>query len=308
MATTKEGWMKMPDGKELYTKSWLPSTPPTAQILFLHGYSDHLHRYQHFFPLLSTTGSLAIHAFDQRGWGRSVSSPSERGLTGKTSQVMSDITHFVQSHLPSAEGIPTFLMGHSMGGQETLYWACTGPEDIKRQLAGFVVLAPYLRNPPATQPAKLKVLVGRWAGRWMPHFQMTTKLDSSKLSHDVDDNKSYEADELCHDTGTLEGLAGMLDRAAGLDTGEVVLRDWEGLRVLAVHGDGDEVTSAEATKGFFERCKVRDSEVKVYGGCFHNLHIEPEKEQLRDDILAFVKRCSEEDKAAKEKSSGQSKL
>ena len=104
----------------------------------------------------------------------------------------------------------------------------------------------------------------------MPHFQMTTKLDSSKLSHDVDDNKSYEADELCHDTGTLEGLAGMLDRAAGLDTGEVVLRDWEGLRVLAVHGDGDEVTSAEATKGFFERCKVRDSEVKVYGGCFHN--------------------------------------
>ena len=23
MATVKEGWMKMPDGKELFTKSWL---------------------------------------------------------------------------------------------------------------------------------------------------------------------------------------------------------------------------------------------------------------------------------------------
>ena len=38
------------------------------------------------------------------------------------------------------------------------------------------------------------------------------------------------------------------------------------------------------------------------------VHVEPEKEQLRDDIVGFVKRCCEEEKTAKEKSSAQSKL
>lgn len=276
--------MRMPDGKELYTKSWLvrcifrstpnpsikatkPADPPTAQIIFLHGFSDHANRYASFFPLLSAS-SLAIHTFDQRGWGRSVTLPKERGLTGRTPQVMADITTFLTSHLPSP--VPTFLMGHSMGGQETLYWAATAPLELKRQISGFILLAPYIRLHPASQPTRLKVHAGRFASMLMPHFQLLNKLDKTKLSHDEADNQSWADDPLCHDTGTLEGLSDMLDRAHDLDVGNVELRGWEGCRVLAIHGAEDEVTSPEATRRVVERMGVGDKEVKVYEGNFHN--------------------------------------
>ena len=244
-----------------------PSDSPTATIVFIHGFSDHAERYAKFFPLLSNSG-LAIHAFDQRGWGKSVKDSSERGLTGKTPQVMSDITTILQSHLPSP--VPIFLMGHSMGGQETLYYASRGPADIKKQLSGFIALAPYIRLHPASQPSRLKVRAGRVASMLLPKFQLLNELDKNKLSHDEAENQSWADDPLCHDMGTLEGLADMLDRAHDLDVGNVVLEDYEGLRIMAVHGTADEVTSAEATRRVFERMKVKDKEFKPYEGCFHN--------------------------------------
>ena len=244
-----------------------PASSPTAQIIFIHGFSDHSNRYSKFFPPLSAAG-LEVHAFDQRGWGRSVVSPGEKGLTGKTPQVISDITSVIKSHLPSS--VPTFLMGHSMGGQETLYYACRGPEDVKKQLSGFILLAPYLRLHPNSQPTRLKVHAGRLASKLMPTFQLPNKMDPAKLSHDAEDNKAWAEDPLCHDTGTLEGLADMLDRAHDLDVGNIELEDWEGLRILAIHGSADEVTSPDATKGVLERMKVGEKEVKVYEGCFHN--------------------------------------
>ena len=46
---------------------------------------------------------------------------------------------------------------------------------------------------------------------------MLQKLDSSAMSRNPKVCKDWEADELCHDMGTLRGLAGLLDRAGCLD-------------------------------------------------------------------------------------------
>lgn len=54
------------------------------------GFSDHINSYYTLFPTLASRG-IQTHAFDQRGWGRSVYSPSHRGLTGPTSTVLGDM-------------------------------------------------------------------------------------------------------------------------------------------------------------------------------------------------------------------------
>ena len=209
-----------------------------------------------------------MHALDQRGWGKSVHKPSEKGLTGSTTQVMDDITTFLNSYLPSS--VPIFLMGQSMGGQETLYWASTGSEAVRKQISGFIAVAPWIQLHPKSQPSWLKVKAGRLVSMLLPHHQMKNALDASVLSHDEAENESWKNDELCHDIGTLEGLAGALSRADELNGGVVGLRDWDGLRVLIVHGSGDMVTSMEASERFVERTGVKGLGIKVYDGVYHN--------------------------------------
>ena len=238
--------------------------PPAAVLIFLHGFSDHCNRYFDFYSYLAESGIL-VHSFDQRGWGRSVKKQSDRGLTGPTSQVVADITSFIESKLPGPA--PLFLMGHSMGGQECLFYAATGPAETKKHIVGFLVEGPWIRLDPSSQPNMFTMFAGKLASRLLPHKQLVQKLESKYMCHDLAMCKDWEQDPLCHDTGTLEGLAGCLERAEALDKGEVKID--EACHLYMGHGREDHVTSHQASKEFFERLIVKDKTLKLYDGCYH---------------------------------------
>ncbi|TKX26169.1 hypothetical protein C1H76_1522 [Elsinoe australis] len=290
MATVTEGTHKLPDGFEVYTKTW-KSSPETARLLFLHGFSDHSNNYDDLFPYLQSRG-ITIHAFDQRGWGRSVPSPSHRGLTGPTPQVMSDITSLLQPLLSSSDTTPVFLMGHSMGGAESLFYTSTDPSKLISQVRGTIALAPLIALHPSTRPNAMTVFMGRLAGRFLPSRKLVNKLDPSFLSRDESKNQEWVADELNHDTGTLEGLAGMLDRGALLERGEVMLgsgkHDGGKSRVLVVHGSGDRINAVEGSRDWVERCGAEDKRFWELDGWYHNLHVEPEKEMFREGVAEWI--------------------
>ena len=115
-----------------------------------------------------------IHAFDQRGWGRSVETPSQKGLTGNTMVVLNDLSSIVDSVLSTAASIsvPVFLMGHSMGGAEVLQWAARGPFDMRSQIRGYLAESPYLALHPSAQPSHFVVKAGRLAAKFAPRRQM----------------------------------------------------------------------------------------------------------------------------------------
>jgi acylglycerol lipase len=85
--------------------------------------------------------------------------------------------------------------------------------------------------------------------------------------------KSFDEDELCHDTGTLEGLAGLLDRTTQLATGKVNIPDNAGeggvTRIWIAHGDADGITDYNASKRLADALKVKDKEFKSYAGYYH---------------------------------------
>ncbi|KAI4724227.1 alpha/beta-hydrolase [Aureobasidium sp. EXF-10728] len=289
--TTFEGTHTTDDGVELYTKTWKVSDDAAkARMLFVHGFSDHCNNYPVLFESLATQG-IDVYAFDQRGWGRSVHSKHERGLTGPTTRVLADITSMLRTLLPTP--VPLFLMGHSMGGAEILHYASTGPSEILSQIRGFIASAPLISLHSDTRPFKATVYAGRLAGRVLPKFQLVQKLDSKWLSRDAEQNKLWEQDELCHDTGTLEGLAGMLDRGLQLESFKVLPKETAGeggkTRLLALHGTSDHVNAYEATKAYVEQCsELSDKELKSYDGWYHNMHAEP-----GDDKLLFANHVSE---------------
>ncbi|KAJ5476685.1 hypothetical protein N7475_002414 [Penicillium sp. IBT 31633x] len=261
---TEEGVHTLPGGLELYTKTWKTNGSPRAILAFIHGFSDHCNAYHDLFPTLVSAG-IEVRSFDQRGWGRSVKNSRDRGNTGPTSQVLSDMHSFLQT-LPSRPDVPLFLMGHSMGGGQTLNYI-------------FHPESPYNKEK-SSRP--------NFAGKYTP-------LEAKLLSRDEAVCKEFVADTLCHDTGTFEGLAGMLDRGIWLEgmfatgTGAWVKSElpfWIG------HGTGDRITSFPATEKFVKGLEKEGGDVKfcAYEGAYHKLHAElPETtEKFLGDVKAWV--------------------
>ncbi|TKA32399.1 hypothetical protein B0A50_01505 [Salinomyces thailandicus] len=297
--TAEEGWLRLPDGpNELYTRTVRPaqSTELKARLVFIHGFSDHCNTHDDLFVPLAEKG-IICYAFDQRGWGRSVKRTADRGKTGPTAQVMDDITSFLRNQVlnrKEEDALPLFLMGHSMGGQELLTYASTGPKDVLSRIRGFLAEAPWISLHPSTQPLKLTVILGRLAGKLMPHYHMVNKLDPNLLCRDPEVCKGYDEDPLCHDTGTLEGLAGCLDRALALSELKVLVPEGAGeggkTRLWLGHGTADAICDFLPAKKYFDNLKVADKQMQAYEGWYHKLHTEPgeDKTKFAQDVGTWI--------------------
>jgi acylglycerol lipase len=239
-----------------------------AKLIFVHGFSDHVGRYYDLFPSLAERGILVV-GYDQRGFGRSVKKPSEKGNTGPTTRVIADLVQVIRSELPSE--VPVFVMGHSMGGGEVLTLIGT-PEyiDLMPQIRGWLLESPFIGL--VTKPNPVTVFTGRLAGKLLPHHQIKQVIPAVELSRDPLVQKSLEEDPMCDGTGTLELFANMLERGANLVNGKTKMN--KGVQALwHAHGTGDKVTSYPASKTWLEQqTQLVDKTFKTYEGDYHQLH------------------------------------
>lgn len=269
MPTEVEGTHQI-GSQSLYTCTWKPDGPPVAKLIFIHGFNDHIKRYYELFPTLATRG-IEVHGFDQRGWGRSVREPSQKGLTGPTSLVLSDIASFIKTQLPSP--VPVFVMGHSMGGGEALMLASDPAyEELVQSIRGWVLESPFIGFPKGFEPNSVEVFLGRLAAKVVPHMKRLSPLPPENLTRDPEVVASLKEDKLLHDTGTLEGLSGMLDRTSALGEGRAKLD--KGVKSIWLgHGTKDMGTSYEASEKWIKaQTQVQDKEFKTYEGWSHQLH------------------------------------
>ncbi len=280
----------------------------------MHGFSDHCNNYYNLFPSLAIRG-ITVYAFDQRGWGRSASAKSQRGDSGPTDTVLADIRSFL-NHTVSRPGphedvrnsasTPLFLMGHSMGGAEVLFLSLlqSQPQPLPK-LSGIVVGSPWIALHPSAQPSGFTIAAGKLASKVLPRRRLVQKLDPKNLCRDQQVCRDYEKDDLCHDTGTLQGLAGALQRAADLTTlakGQSVhgmglknglgidQPELETVPIWIGHGTEDRITSCASSQAIFEKLDVEDKTLKLYEGAFHKLHAEPDgvAEEFADDVANWI--------------------
>ncbi|RBQ84160.1 hypothetical protein VDGD_04584 [Verticillium dahliae] len=287
MATETEGTFTI-GGKELYTKTWTPQGPVKAKLVFIHGFSDHVNRYYGLFPSLAARG-IQVHGFDQRGWGRSVRVPADKGLTGPTAQVIADMAAFTRSVLAAEPStVPVFVMGNSMGGGQVATLASDPAyEDLVGSIRGFVLEAPFIAFPAGEAPSAIKIFLGKLASRVLPRQQLVNALPAEYFSRDPEVVKSVREDPLCHDTGTLEGLAGLLERTDALASGRVRLGSKVRSLFLA-HGTGDKTTSWEASRKWFDAQRLQDGRYKEYEGCYHQLHADLCKDEFYTDVGDWI--------------------
>ena len=76
-------------------------------------------------------------------------------------------------------------------------------------------------------------------------------------------------------------------RAGGLARAEFKRLE---IPLLILHGTADRVAAVEASQELFQRAAATDKTLRLYPGLYHEVLNEPEKEQVRDDLIEWIDR------------------
>ncbi len=259
-------------GTRLYWGMTLPGERVRAEVVLTHGLGEHAGRYEHVAACLAERGIRTI-AYDLRGHGRS---SGMRGDSPSYDALLDDLGRVVTT-CPRGEG-PVFLMGHSLGGQIVLNYL------LRRNAVcrGAIVTSPWLRL--AFAPAWWRVTLGRLLLRWWPSYSQATPGGQLRLSRDAEHLASLSGKELMHHRISTR-LFFAIERA-----GPQVLAQAGKLKtpILLLHGEADEVTSADATREFFEAVGSEDKRFLALPEALHETHNDLCRDQVLREVVRWV--------------------
>ena len=262
-----------PDGQQLFIRVWQPDTEASAVVLLVHGLGEHSGRYQHVARAFCAQ-SIAMVSFDLRGHGNT---PGQRGHIPSLEVVMSDIDLLVAEAQRRFPGKPVFLYGHSLGGLLVLNFVLRR----KPQLVGVITSAPGLRSPLLDQ--RLKVLLSKALGAFLPTISLPTGLDVALLSHDPEVVRTYQSDPLVHDQATLGTAKALIRSIEYVDRHAAEFL----LPLLVIHGSADQLVYVSGSQALVQR--IPSSTLKLWDGLYHETHNEIGAETVLSFTLDWVK-------------------
>ncbi|MGE5198985.1 MAG: lysophospholipase [Rhodospirillaceae bacterium] len=263
------------DGIELRVRADEPASAPRARIVLIHGIGDQVDGV----PYVTAAAALSARGFsvrrlELRGHGLS---GGRRAYVPSWGDFRSDLGRFVDQTAAERPALPVFLAGVSMGGLIVTNYAVHRPEGLR----GVIALAPALGDTGGSRVllAMLPVL-----SRVVPALPIDPKLDLSRLTRDAGLQRAYVADPLYQRRVTpriaaelLKAIAETRSRAAGFR-----------VPLLILHGTADTLTSPSGSAEFFARAGVADKTYRRYEGAYHNLFVETNREEIYDDMAAWI--------------------
>ena len=240
---------------------------PRYVVLLAHGLGEHAGRYRHVAERLVADGA-EVYAPDHYGHGRS---EGDRAVVDDLEAMVDDL-HVVATRAGAEHaGLPTVLIGHSMGGVIAARYA----QLHAAELAVLVLSGPPLGGNPAFE-ALLEMDP-------IPDIP----IDPEILSRDRSVGQAYAADPLVyHGPLTLTTLQGVV---AGVEA--VALGGTFGqLPTLWIHGEEDALAPLEPARTAIAQVRGERLEAKVYPEARHEVFNETNKDEVIDDVLAFVHR------------------
>ena len=271
-----EGHFKGAAGRSIYHQAWLPDNETRALMVVVHGAGEHGGRYEAFARFFTQRG-IAVATMDHHGHGQS---EGRYGYADSFEDYLLDVHQWRQSLAARFEGIPMFLLGHSMGG-------LVAGNYLVRHQSGFLgaifsgVLLVIPEEPGAVQRFFIKILAVL-----MPRLGVL-KLDASDVCRDPDVVRAYAQDPLVfHGSMSVRMLrelfAGM--RSLGESAHKI------SLPLLVMHGSEDSLTSPVGSRVLHEKAGSADKELTIYPGLYHEIFNEPERDAVLGDVLAWCEK------------------
>jgi len=245
-----------------------------AVVVLIHGMGEHSSRYEKDVIPYFNQNSIAVIAYDQFGHGKT---EGKRGHNPSFEAVLECVDFMLEKAKELFGNKPTFLYGHSMGGNVAINYV------LRREnsLTGIIATSPFLRL--AFRPPKWKLMLGKIILKIAPSLTMTSGLEVAAISRDEDEIKAYKNDPLIHDKVSPNYSL------VFMETGEWAIKNASKLKLpmLLLHGTGDRLTSCKASEEFVKNANKNVSLI-LYEGAYHELHHDYVKQEVLKDIITWI--------------------
>jgi alpha-beta hydrolase superfamily lysophospholipase len=271
---TREETVVAKDGLALHVERFVPAAAPRGVVVFVHGFSAHIGNFRHLGRAFADAG-LAATLFDCRGHGRS---QGRRGYVARFTDYADDLDLILAGARALWPGLPVVLGGHSQGAAICLTYLMGG---AAAPLAGLAIAAPYLRLQMKVPAFKLGL--AKLTGRLWPTLAMANGVKGELISRTPEVQVGFNRDPLIHHVATprwFNELRQAQDR---------IMRDAATLKtpaLMQVAGQ-DRLVSVEAELEL-ARAVGPTMEVKVYADLFHEMFLEPERDEVIGDLVRWV--------------------
>ena len=273
-----------------------------AVLQLSHGMCEYICRYEPMFEVLASAG-IAVCGNDHLGHG-DTSRPENYGFMAEKNgyqYILKDLFTMNGLGHKKFQGIPYFLLGHSMGSFYARWYAELHPETIDGLIisgtGGPSPLMPFGRH---LADFLSKLHGPRYVSKFMVKCSMGSyckKIDDTTdgnawLSRDPQVWKDYAADPKCNFSFTVSAYRDMLTAYTHVNTPEWAGRLPKELPILLYSGDCDPVGNygkgVEAVYHLLRSAQLEDVTLKLYPGGRHEMHNETNKDEVFADLLSWL--------------------
>ena len=255
----REQQLTATDQTNIQTRLWEPDNEPKAVVCLIHGFGEHIGRYEHVAKAL-TDADYVVFGLDSRGHGKSA---GPRGFIPSYEQYLDDVTLLLDTASEQFPNHKIFLYGHSTGGGLVLRYVLENRPDI----AGVISSSPWIlltRDPGFLSRAVMWIF-----SFFRPTFTVNTGHTPGLLSRDPAVDEAFVADPLTHGSMTAGLLTG------GLSNGHELLKraaDFPKIPLLQLHGTADPITSFKASQTFTSQTPTDFTTFISFPDAKHELH------------------------------------
>ena len=261
------------DGLSLFAQRWQPKNKTKAVVCLVHGMGEHSGRYTHVAAQITEKGYSLI-SFDLRGHGQS---EGPRGHTPSYEALLQDISSLLEVVNKQFPQLPSFLYGHSLGGNLILNHVLRCQPHLK----GVIATDPWLRL--AFEPPRFQIILAQITNCIWPSFSQKSGLNTKFLSRDSEVVYTYENDPLVHDHISSRMFIGIyqsgywaLEHASEFS-----------LPLLLMHGGDDKIISVKASHEFAGKI-TENCTLKIWDGLYHEIHNEPKKKEVFKFLIGWL--------------------
>lgn len=268
-------YFKGKDGIRLHYKKDIPKEPK-AVIIIVHGFAEHLGRYEHVKDKLYESG-FAVYRYDLRGHGLT---EGEKGYIDSFVEFIEDtdqLVNLVKSDLPR---LPIYMLGHSMGGLITFSYGLKYNEKLK----GQILSGAAIKRVPKVEGIKGGLI--QLLNFFVPKMRVKNEL-SEDICTDKKVVEDYDNDELILKDATLNFYAQFLLKGTKFVKNNIQNYNYP---CLIIHGEKDKIVPKESSIYMYNNISSKDKEIKIYEGLYHEIMNEVEKDMIVRDIINWIEK------------------
>jgi len=291
------------DGHRLVGYIW-PKSNAKANILIVHGMSEHCARYDHFASFLNDQG-YGVYSVDLRGHGKTAGSLENVGFFAMKDgwqRVTKDICEYAEHIKQVSPNKPVILLGHSMGSLIARHCAFTSPELFDGYIFSATAGDPGMLGTIGSGVSKMnirmmgpknrsKLLTKMAFGDYNKKFK-PKKTEKDWLSRDESVTKKYMDDEYCMQIFTAQFFNDLLYGVIEANRMDRMRKMNMDTPILLFAGDMDPVGEyGKGPKAVFDKMNavgVTDLSLKMYKDGRHEMLNEINKQEVYEDVVGWL--------------------